>query len=327
MTGSSKAHNRKIYWSFALLVLLWPFLIRLVFHSQDSNSSPENLPLLGAPQTIETLIEQGQLQEAEQKLKEEIAARGQTYKTFYLEAFILFKEKRFMESLEKLERSFSLEKHDPEVQKLAGLNWVVLNRLDNAEPFLKSAAQLAPNDYLAHYYLGRLYYTAQRFSEAESEFQKVLKLNPYFVKGHDNLGLTLEALGNEQPAIQSYLRAIELNEQQNLQNEWPYLNLAKFLLALNRYQESFTWAKKSTQMNPRSAEAFYTLGKVLDKLGKDVEALEALEASRQNDSNFAETHYLLSRIYLKQGRQEEARRESEIFQQLKKKVVKRLMDE
>jgi tetratricopeptide (TPR) repeat protein len=326
MTGSSKAYNGKINRAFALFVLVWPLLTPPVFHSQDSNSSLEVLQLHGDRQTIQNLIDRGRLQEAEQKLKEEIAAGGETHKTLYLEALILFKEKRFMKSLEKLERSFSLEKRDPEVQKLAGLNWVVLDRLDNAEPFLKSAVQLAPNDYLAHYYLGRLYYTAQRFSEAESEFQKVLKLNPSFVKGHDNLGLTLEALGNEQPAIQSYLRAIELNEQQNLQNEWPYLNLAKFLLALNRYQESLTWAKKATQMNPKSAEAFYTLGKVLNKLGMDAEALEALEASRRNDSNYAETHYLLSRIYLKQGRQEEARKESQIFQ-LKKKAVKKVGDD
>jgi len=285
--------------------------------SQNSDRPLEVLPLNGTAQGLEMLIESGRLQEAQEQLKKEIIAHGETHRTFYLEALILFKEKRFTESLKKLERSFALEKRDPEVHKLAGLNWVVLNRLDHAEPFLQAAVQLAPSDSMAHYYLGRLYYTAQHFSQAESQFRETTRLNPTFVKGHDNLGLALEALGDEEAAIQSYRRAIELNELQKLNNEWPYLNLGKCLLALNRDQESLTCVEKATQINPKSAEAFYVLGKLLNKLGRNAEALEALAHSTRNDPNYAEPHYLLTRIYLQQGRKDEAQRESLLFQRLK----------
>src|SRR5262249_27746436 len=146
-----------------------------------------------------------------------------------------------------------------------------------------------------------LYYTIQRFPQAVTEFEQVVKLNPSFVKGHDNLGLALEAIGSEEEAIQAYRKAIELNEQQKLGNEWPYLNLGKFLTTKNRYQESLQLLEKAVQLNPKSAEACYVLGKVLNKLGRDAEALETLKNSTSNDPGFDEPHYLLSRIYRRLG--------------------------
>jgi tetratricopeptide (TPR) repeat protein len=268
-------------------------------------------------QAVERLIESGKLLEARESLREQVARLGETYKSFYLEALILFKENQFLESLKRLERSISLEKRDPAVHKLAGLNCVVLEKYDAARSFLEASVELAPNDPMAHYYLGRLYYTIQRFPQAVTEFERVLKLNPSFVKGHDNLGLALEAVGNEEEAIKAYRKAIELNEEQKLRNEWPYLNLGKFLTTKNRYQESLQMLEQAIQINPKSAEAGYVLGKVLNKLGRDAEALEALKQSTSNDPGYDEPHYLLSRIYRKRGDETQAQREIRIFQQLK----------
>jgi tetratricopeptide (TPR) repeat protein len=268
-------------------------------------------------QPIERLIESGKLPEARESLRERVAKSGETYKSFYLEALILFKENQFLESLKKLERSISLEKGDPAVHRLAGLNCVVLERNDAARSFLEAAAELAPNDPMAHYYLGRLYYTIQRFPQAVTELERAVKLDPSFVKGHDNLGLALEAIGNEEAATEAYHKAIELNEQQKLRNEWPYVNLGKFLTTKNRYQESLRLLEKAAQINPKSAEACYVLGKVLNKLGRDAEALEALRHSTLNDPGYDEPHYLLSRIYRKLGNETQAQKEIRIFQELK----------
>jgi len=268
-------------------------------------------------QGIERLIESGKLSEARESLKEHIAKSGETYKSLYLDALILFKENQFLESLKKLERSLRLEKRDPAVHKLAGLNCVVLERYDVARSFLEAAAELAPNDPLNRYYLGRLYYTIQRFPQAVTEFEHVVRLNPSLVKGYDNLGLALEAVGNEEAATEAYRKAIDLSEQQRLRNEWPYLNLGKFLSTKNRYQESLQLLEKAVQINPKSAEACYVLGKVLNKLGRDAEALEALKHSALNDPGYDEPHYLLSRIYRKLGDETQAQKEIQVFQELK----------
>jgi len=290
-----------------------------------SQSSPPLTNLSADPswQSIERLIEFGRLLEARASLKEQVAKSGETYKSFYIEALILFKENQFLESLKKLERSISLEKGDPAVHRLAGLNCVVLERNDAARSFLEAAAELAPNDPMAHYYLGRLYYTIQHFPQAVTELEWAVRLDASFVKGYDNLGLALEAIGNEEAAMEAYHKAIELNEQQKLRNEWPYLNLGKFLTTKNRYQESLQLLEKAAQANPKSAEACYALGKVLNKLGRNAEALEALKHSASNDPGYDEPHYLLSRIYRKLGNETQAQKEVRIFEELKQAKKKK----
>ncbi|MCI0422251.1 MAG: tetratricopeptide repeat protein [Acidobacteria bacterium] len=131
---------------------------------------------------IDRLIEANQLDAAWERLRQELSERGPSYQLHFLEARILFGEKRFEESLKALERSFGLEKRDAKVYLLAGLNWVVLDRLDLARPFFEEAVKLAPRDDSMHYYLGRYYYTAQFFALAELAFRESLRLQPAAVK-------------------------------------------------------------------------------------------------------------------------------------------------
>ena len=265
---------------------------------------------------VNRLIEANRLQEARARLKELAAAGGENYKTLYCEAVILFRENRPSESLKVLERAFVTQKNDPDLYLLAAMNWVALNQVQLAKPFYLAAAQLAPDDFVMHYHLGRLYYTDQQFENAEKEFRRVLELNPTFVKGYDNLGLALEALEKQEEAIQAYRKAMELNEQQGLYYEWPYINLAKFLFKKNRFDESLELAHKATEINPHSAEAFLALGEALNKKGREQEAIEALKAATRNNPQYSRPHYLLGQIYRKQGLLEEARKELETFQQL-----------
>jgi len=285
----------------------------------------ESLPGLGAEkavnplplQAIGQLIDQGKLAVARQQLQEEVRTRGENYQSLFLQARILFAEKRYQESLKQLERSFALHRKDARVYLLAGLNWVILERLDLARPFFEEAARLAPADGMMHYHLGRYYYSAQRFAQAEQAFRTALKLNPDSVKAVDNLALALEAQRKTEEAEASYRKAIELAEAQKLQTEWPWLNLAKLLVEKGRQEESLAVLDSAQRMNPQSAEVFYVRGKVLQKLGREGEAEAALQRSVQNDAKFPDSHYLLGRIYLKQGRKTESQREMEIFQGLK----------
>ena len=105
---------------------------------------------------INTLVEAGDLIRARKMLAEETALRGDTYQTLFLEAKILFREQRYRESMKVLERSLSLNQRDAEVFKLVASNAILLSRTDIAEQALKTAAQLAPDDYLVFFHLGAL---------------------------------------------------------------------------------------------------------------------------------------------------------------------------
>lgn len=299
---------------------------------QQTYGSPPDSPVT----IVERLIDAGRLPEAQNRLKILMSSQGETRTTLYLEAKILLKEQRFNESIDKLQRVLATFKPDSEateqltrrarsddpldseVYKLIGLNYVLLDRLDLAEPFLKASVEQAPDDYLARFHLGLLYYTTSRFAGAESEFRRVVSLRPAFAKAHDMLGLTLEEIGNEEAATESYRRAIELNREQKSQDSSPYLNLGRFLLTKNRFAEGLPVLQKAVQLHPESAEGAFLLGKALSKLGKESEAVKALLQAIQNNSNYAEPHYLLSRIYLSQGREADARQELQIFEQIKR---------
>jgi tetratricopeptide (TPR) repeat protein len=302
-----------------VVLILVPFLIG-GFSRKSCCQSPPRQPVSrearNAFPEVSRLIDANKLGEASSRIRELVQLGGENYKTLYYEALILFKENRYSESLKTLERAFATQKYDPDLYFLAGMNWVALNQLRLARPFYLAACQLAPEDALMHYHMGRLYYTDQQFAAAEKSFRRTLEIDPTFVKGHDNLGLALEALGKEEEAIESYRKAISLTEQQGLNYEWPYVNLGRFLFKKNRFDESLDLARRATVVNEHSSESFYLLAENLNKGGKLPEAKEALKVAIKNNPEYSKPHYLLGQILRRQGLQEEARKELQVFQEL-----------
>jgi tetratricopeptide (TPR) repeat protein len=282
-----------------------------------SEVSPEALSHSPFREMTKRLIESGLLDQAQKNLQNEVKAHGENHETLYLEGLILSRQRRFREALLKLQKSLEFEQGDSEIHKQLALNAVSLDRLDIAEPALKTTIQLAPNDFMAHFHLGLLYFTTNRFALAEGQFQKVTELRPAYMKGHEYLGLAQEELEKDGPALQSYHKAVELTEQQGLKDESPYLRLAKFLWVRNRIKESVAPSRKAVELNPKSAEAHFVLGRLLYRLGQDDEALRSLQRSTEIDAKFAEAYYLASQIYSKQGREEDARREMQNFRKVK----------
>jgi tetratricopeptide (TPR) repeat protein len=273
--------------------------------------------------TIEGLIEAGRLLEARARLREMVAAGGESPLSLYLEARILFRERKFAESISQLERSIRLDWRNPEAHKLLASNATLLDKIDLAEASLKSALELAAHDYMARFHLGLLYYTTSRFSLAEAELRRVIELKPAFAKGYDALGLVLEELSDGDAVIQAYKRAIQVTQEQDTKDEMPYLHLGKFLQSKGRYDESLLFLRKAAELKPRSAEALYHLGKAFEKVGNQADALDALLLAIRNDPKLSEAHYLLGQIYLSLGRLEDANKQLRIFQELKHVELKK----
>jgi tetratricopeptide (TPR) repeat protein len=268
---------------------------------------------------VQQLLDAGKISDAEEEVKQEGAARGETPEVLFLEGMILFKQKRFTESMQRVERSLAMRQSDPEIYKLLAFNAVLLNRLEIVETALRKALELAPDDAVAHFHQALLYYTTNRFGLAESEFQRVIQLDPKYMKAYDLLGLAQEELEDDAVVVRTYQQAIELTEQQKVKDESVYLHLAKFLWLRNRFEESLIAARRAAELNPKSAEVYYVLGRVLDKLGLDAEAKKTLEKSIGIDPDHSESHYLLSRIYARQGDQEQAAKSMKRFEEGKKR--------
>lgn len=268
-------------------------------------------------QPIEALIASGDLPQARRYLERENAARGGTPEWLYLEARILFEEHRYREALQTVQHSLTMAPTAPELYKLAALSAIRLDRLDIAEPALKTAVQLAPGDYLAHFHLGALYYTKSLFLAARPELERAAQLNPGYMPALLFLGLTLEEVGDETSTVATYRKAIEMAGEQRSAREMPYIYLGRFYYRRDRFDDGLSLLEKAVEINPRSGEAWLELGKTLHGLKRDTDAVAALERSAAAEARDPDVHYLLYRILASQGHEQAAQRELQRFQDLK----------
>jgi len=148
--------------------------------------------------------------------------------------------------------------------------------------------------------------------------EKSVNLNPEYIPARLFLGLTLEELGQEQSAVDCYLRAIKLIERSGFKGEQPHLYLGRLLYRQSKLDESLPYLQKATKANSQSCEAWCLLARIHSARGRETEAATALDQCTQADPKYSEAHYLLSRVYVKQGRTEDAAKELSQFQELKK---------
>lgn len=263
--------------------------------------------------TLERLIDGSRLDEAREKLHEQFAEHGELPRLIFLEAMILYKEKQYVQSVRRLERSLTSSDRDPDVYKLAGLNLVSLGRRDLAGPYFEAAVDLAPRDFMARYYLGLHELSDRRYDRAEAILREVVTLRPDYVDAHILLGVAEEQRGNEEEAIRTYRHAIELAEQQSLKRDAPFLYLARLLISLHRHEQSLPPLRRAVELDAQSSEARALLGQALTHLGRYDEALPVLRAAVTLAPEDKTAHFLLMTVYKRLGRRDEAAREMQLF--------------
>jgi tetratricopeptide (TPR) repeat protein len=273
---------------------------------------------MAAP-TIERLIDQGRLPEARAKLREQFAKEGERPRLLLFEAMILYREQQYLDSIRKLDRVLNLDDADPDVYKLAGLNLVSVGKADLAAQYFEKAVELAPSDFMAHYYLCLYRLTDGQRVAAETSCRATTQLNPKYLDGYLALGVALEQSRMTQEAIQTYLQACGLAEEQGSQTATPYLYLARLLISSQQFEQSLPPLRKAEAVNPKSPEVRTALGQALSRLGRYEQAVQSLQEAVTLAPNEKTPHYLLIGIYQKLGMTEQARREMRIFRALEEK--------
>jgi tetratricopeptide (TPR) repeat protein len=339
MRMTSAHHRSRLTWRVAMLLLAVLLLQITAFGQQadtfdhalhlfKSGSYEKAVQAFGAVTAIEperseaqlylgkSLINLSRFGEAEIVLRRYTAMKPAAADGTYLLAYVCFRQGRAKESLAAYEIAVQLQAPQSDDLKIIGLDYGLLNDFERSAEWLRKALDLNPQNLEAHYYLGRVYFTQNRFAEAVKVFEAVLARDPRHIKAQNNLGQAREGLNDIDGALTAYRRAIELDRTSTRPSELPLLNLAVLLLQRDEVEEALSLLIRAAAINPASVPARFHLGKAYLRGGRLADAERELTAATKLDPDDKGAHYQLGRLYHRLGKADLARRELEISERL-----------
>ncbi|HTJ30927.1 MAG TPA: tetratricopeptide repeat protein [Acidobacteriaceae bacterium] len=268
-------------------------------------------PASGLPDGVQALIDKGQFHDAEQALRGYLKQNDHSAAAHELLAYALLRQNKPRESLEEYTRSAAIERPSAEMLERVGQDYVLLNDYADADAWTLRAVQMEPSYADGWYSLGRIRYTEQRFSDAQSCFQKSVSLSPKSVKAENNLGLTYEALNQTDAAIAAYRQAIAWQNDgpHEQRSEQPLLNLGIVLLHRSALAEAEPLLVEAAEIAPKDPGIRGQLGHLYMQKADYAAARRELEQACALDAKNSSLHYLLGQVYRRLGLQEEAKAE------------------
>jgi len=231
-------------------------------------------------------------------------------------------------ALHELELLRDAAPQDAGILYLLGVGYIRSKQPDKAKSVLNEMFTHAATPAQAHFLLGKTYYEASQFAEAERLLRRAEEMDPALpglevelAKVEISQRRTAEAVGRltsilvkspDDPDANYFLGGV-LVQNGSFQQGIPFLKkalrdtpdswaihfyLGKALANLNREREAAPYLKRATELNPDAASLYYQLGRTLQKLGRVQEAQAAFSRVRnlQSQARVREANWLSSRV-------------------------------
>jgi tetratricopeptide (TPR) repeat protein len=206
----------------------------------------------------EQLIIAGDLDRAEQLVREVLAELPEDARALHLAGLLEHRRGRHAEALPLLLRAIELDPQDITAYNSCGEAYRGLGELQAAEACFRRALQLAPGQFELHLNLGLTLWALGRKAQAETYFKNVLTLRP------------------DSPKANYFLGRLELEDE-------------KFSAAEQRL-------RRALALQPDYAEASLLLGRSLASQGRTPEAAASFERALCAQPNMAAAHYEAARV-------------------------------
>ncbi len=162
---------------------------------------------------------------------------------------------------------------------------------------LKSKNNIA----MPYYILGLIAKDEKQFELSITQFKKALSIEPTRFTHYFNLASAYSGSGKHQKAIDTYIKAIELEPKAS-----AYANLGSTYLKINELNNALIALEKAVDLDPLSAEAQNNLGIVLGKLGDYNKAEEHHRQAIELMPELIPAYTNLGSIFLDQSKYQEA---------------------
>ena len=286
----------------AFLVLMFTVLACACVAAQSAPPDPVD---------AKKLIDARQLDSAEKMIVAQLIQSPRDPDWITLLAEVRLGQNRTREALKLIDDANQLDGENAPRAMLASLAYSQAGFMDRAEAPIRTAIRLDPSNATAHYFLGRLLYTDNRFDEAITESKKAIELAPDFVRAYENLGLSYEGRYQRDQAEHWYREAIRHQEAGPQKTEWPLVDLAILLIHENRFDEARPYLVQALEINPNNTQSLVQMGTLLENGGDLKGALDRYRAAIRSDESGlqpgrASAYYKAARLCKRLGYADEA---------------------
>jgi tetratricopeptide (TPR) repeat protein len=224
----------------------------------------------------------------------------------YLNALALYNAGSRVEAETEARRALRLDPSAADAHTLLGIILAAKGNSDSeAIENLSQAATLAPNNFDALFYLGRLQYLNKDYSSAIKHLGAAVSLNKQHAEARFFLGTALEAAGDADAAFNQYQELTKLDSK----SAYGQIGLGAIFLKQNKADEAITALKNALTLDGNNFEANWTLGRAFFLKENFTEALDALQKAVRLAPNRTDARYQLGLTLRRLGRNEEAAKE------------------
>ncbi len=246
----------------------------------------------------------------------ELAKRQQnSVEAAYLHGLALYNAKRVPEAEIEARRALRL---DPAFAGAHTLLGIILasksTSYSEALDSLTQAVELAPENFDAVFYLGRVHYLLRDYANSIKSLQLALNLNPTSVETRFFLGTVLEALGDSEKALEAYQEIVQSDEK----SFYGQLGLGALLVKQGKLDEAVRALDNALAIDKDSFEANWALGRAYILQEKFTAALEPLQKAVILQPNRTDARYQFAITLRRLGKTEDATREFALVEKLNK---------
>jgi len=267
---------------------------------------------------LERYIRAGRFQEVEAVLEPHLSEHPNSAREWYMLGYSQYGLRKIGDSVKSLAKSLELDKTNADAHKVLGRDLMIIGRFDAARLEFEQAARLNPKSPEMPYNLGKLYSIQDNWADAKREFETAIRLDPNYMEAHDGLGFAREALGDDAGAVESYKRAIEMNEARRAGFVSPYVNMSALSNRTGDHSAALDYARKALAINPRSDRALFQLAKAQEYEGDIAGAADSLNRAISINPRVSSYFYVLATAYRKLNKAEESRAAMESFSKLER---------
>ena len=191
----------------------------------------------------------------------------------YAAAVALWREQRRDEAIKLMDEALQLKPDFADALCMGGYMLSECGKPQSAMRFYRRALELDASLVVARLNLGKLLFSAGRFTEALASFAAATRLAPRDPDAWCSRAGTLRELGRLEELVEAAERALELRR------DFPEaaINLGNALLKLNRSEEALDAYLRASEPGPCLAKALLGQGLTLRSLGRFSEAVTAFD--------------------------------------------------